>query len=195
MENNSVSKPIHSGAISLFEAGIWISISLIVLVIAISVGGGLFNKNDTSTELGNISELLNNTRNMLKTGGSYQFSSADSMTGTLLQFGGAPGNMAIVGEKSSGNAKLQNVWGNPVIISPYAPRQDITSGFSITYQGVPQESCTTLATRLGGTQLVSGITINGVVNNGTLSAASIGAACQSGKGNKDNNEMIFYSNQ
>lgn len=33
------------------------------------------------------------------------------MTGALIRFGGAPGNMAVIGDKHSGQATLANVWG------------------------------------------------------------------------------------
>ena len=185
---------IHRGAISLFEAGIWITISLIVLVIGISVGGGLFSRNDTSTEMGNISELITNTRNMLKVGGSYQFASDRDMTGALIRFGGAPGNMSIHGDKSSGQAILTNVWGKNVTLVPdNVPGEGNNSGFILRYEGVPGEACTTLATKLGSTSLIDHISINGHHYTSSQGAGEAAADCQSAEGGKDNNRLEFFS--
>nr|WP_233504026.1 type 4 pilus major pilin [Serratia marcescens] len=111
---------INRGVITLLEAAIYFVLVLVVLAIAITQGGGLFNRNDASTEYNNAAELLTNTRTMLKTSGVYNFAAADAMTGALIQFGGAPANMTVVGTKSSGSAKLQNLWG---VLSPCNPWQ------------------------------------------------------------------------
>ncbi|GAA0479067.1 MULTISPECIES: type 4 pilus major pilin [Tatumella] len=185
---------VHRGAISLFEAGIWITISLIVLVIGISVGSGLFSRNDTNTEMGNISELMTNTRNMLKVGGSYQFASDREMTGALIRFGGAPGNMAIMGDKSSGQAILNNLWGKSVTLAPDSVSgQGSDSGFVLRYDGVPDEACTTLITKLGSTTFIDHIRVNGHDYTSSQGAAMAAADCQSAEGGKDNNRLEFYS--
>lgn len=181
---------IDQGAISLFEAGIWITISLIVLVIGISVGGGLFSRNDTNTEMSNISELMTNTRNMLKVGGSYNFASDREMTGALIRFGGAPGNMAIVGDKQSGQATLANVWGKNVTLAPVDSNNSGTDNtFTLRYEGVPADACTTLVTKLGSVDFIDHITINGHDYLSSQGAATAASDCQAAKDNR----LEFYS--
>lgn len=181
---------IDRGAISLFEAGIWITISLIVLVIGISVGGRLFSRNDTNTEMSNISELMTNTRNMLKVGGSYNFASDREMTGALIRFGGAPGNMAVAGDKNSGQALLTNVWGKNVMLVPLDSSNSGTdNGFLLRYEGVPSDACTTLVTKLGSVDFIDHITINGHDYANSQGAAMAASDCQ---GSKDN-RLEFYS--
>lgn len=80
---------VNRGAITMIEAMIWFVIVLAVLAVAITQGGGLFNRNDGNTEYSNAAELMTNTRAMLKTSGIYNFAAADAMTGALIQFGGA----------------------------------------------------------------------------------------------------------
>lgn len=84
---------------------------MVIIVAVYASGGGLFKSADYSEEMSNSSEIMTNTRGMLKTGGVYNFSSAATMTGALVQFGGAPGSMAVIGTKSSGSASLNNRWG------------------------------------------------------------------------------------
>lgn len=79
---------VNRGAITMIEAMIWFVLVLAVLAVAITQGGGLFNRNDGNTEYSNAAELMTNTRTMLKTSGIYNFAAADAMTGALIQFGG-----------------------------------------------------------------------------------------------------------
>lgn len=181
---------IDRGAISLFEAGIWITISLIVLVIGISVGGGLFSRNDTNTEMSNISELMTNTRNMLKVGGSYNFASDKEMTGALIRFGGAPGNMSVIGDKHSGQATLANVWGKDVTLVPIDSGNTGTdNAFTLRYEGVPADACTTLVTKLSSVDFIDHIAINGHDYQSNQGAAAAASDCQAAKDNR----LEFYS--
>ncbi len=70
---------VNRGAITMIEAMIWFVIVLAVLAVAITQGGGLFNRNDGNTEYSNAAELMTNTRAMLKTSGIYNFAAADAM--------------------------------------------------------------------------------------------------------------------
>ncbi|AUX71435.1 type 4 pilus major pilin [Erwinia pyrifoliae] len=193
IKNKNVKNNIDSGAISLFEAGIWITISLIVLVIGISIGGGLFSRNDTNTELSNISELMNNSRTLLKTNGTYNFEGGESMIGALIQFGGVPGNMSIIGDKSSGKAHLQNVWGGAVSVEPAADSAGELTGFHLIYQMVPQEACIAIAQRLSTTSFVHAIRINDTINRGSISAGNLGGQCVADSGEHKGNILSFIS--
>ncbi|PKH19364.1 prepilin [Enterobacterales bacterium CwR94] len=185
---------VHRGAITLMEAAIYIVIGLVVLAIAMSQGGGLFNRNDASTEFSNSAELMSNARSMLKTSGIYNFNSADDMTGAMIQFGGAPASMTIVGTKSSGTAKLQNLWGGAVTLLPVATAGGQKSTFSLTYAAVPQEACITLATKLSSAPNVVTTKVNGTSTDGPIAASDIGAQCTADKGSAGQNTIIFTSN-
>jgi hypothetical protein len=185
---------VNRGAITLLEAAIYIVIALVVLAIAMTQGGGLFNRNDASTEFSNSAEVMSNARSMLKTSGVYNFSSADDMTGALIQFGGAPANMTVVGTKSSGTAKLQNLWGGAVTLQPVATSGGQKSTFSLTYAGVPQEACVTLTTKLSAAPNVVTTQVNGTTNNGPVAANAVGAQCTADNGSTGQNTLTFTSN-
>ncbi|EEP98772.1 hypothetical protein yruck0001_7770 [Yersinia ruckeri ATCC 29473] len=185
---------INQGAITLIEATMYIVLALVVLAIAVTQGGGLFNRNDASTEYNNAAELLTNTRTMLKTSGIYDFSSADTMTGALIQFGGAPANMTMVGTKTSGTAKLQNLWGGAVTVQPVATAGGQKSSFSLTYAAVPQEACITLATKISAAPSVVTTLVNGTTTNGQIAASAVGAQCTADNGSVGQNTLTFTSN-
>ncbi|TQI77278.1 PilS-like protein [Serratia fonticola] len=185
---------INRGAITLLEAIIWFVLVLAVLAIAITQGGSLFNRNDANTEYSNAAELMTNTRTMLKTSGIYNFDAADAMTGALIQFGGVPANMTVVGTKSSGNAKLQNLWGGAVTVQPVATAGGQKSSFSLTYAAVPQEACITLALKLSSAPSVVTTLVNGTSTDGPITANAIGAQCTADKGSVGQNILTFTSN-
>lgn len=194
LSNTSLRAGINQGAITLIEATMYIVLALVVLAIAVTQGGGLFNRNDASTEYSNAAELLTNTRTMLKTSGIYDFSSADTMTGALIQFGGAPANMTVVGTKTSGTAKLQNLWGGAVTVQPVATVGGQKSSFSLTYAAVPQEACITLATKISAAPSVVSTLVNGTTTNGQIAASAVGAQCTADNGSVGQNTLTFTSN-
>ncbi|MDN0112724.1 type 4 pilus major pilin [Yersinia mollaretii] len=194
LSNPSLRAGINQGAITLIEATMYIVLALVVLAIAVTQGGGLFNRNDASTEYSNAAELLTNTRTMLKTSGIYDFSSADTMTGALIQFGGAPANMTVVGTKTSGTAKLQNLWGGAVTVQPVATAGGQKSSFSLTYAAVPQEACITLATKISAAPSVVSTLVNGTTTNGQIAASAVGAQCTADNGAVGQNTLTFTSN-
>lgn len=185
---------VHRGAITLLEAAIYIVLALVVVTFAMTQGGGLFNRNDASTEFSNSAELMNNARSMLKTSGIYNFSGADDMTGALIQFGGAPANMTVVGTKSSGTAKLQNVWGGAVTLQPVATSGGQKSTFSVTTASVPQEACIMIATKMSAAPNVVTTQVNGTTNNGPVPANAVGTQCTADNGAVGQNSLTFTSN-
>lgn len=185
---------VHRGAITLLEAAIYIVIALVVLTVAMTQGGSLFNRNDASTEFSNAAELMSNARSMLKTSGTYNFTGADDMTGALIQFGGAPANMTVVGSKGSGTAKLQNLWGGAVTLQPVATTGGQKSTFSMTYAAVPQEACITLATKLSAAPNVVTTQVNGTTTHGPVAASAIGAQCTTDNSAEGQNTLTFTSN-
>ncbi|EKS7814691.1 MULTISPECIES: type 4 pilus major pilin [Edwardsiella] len=185
---------VHRGAITLLEAMIYLFIALAVLVGAMTQGGGLFNRNDANTEFNNAAELLGNSRSMLKSSGTYNFTGAADMTGALIQFGGVPASMTIVGTKSSGTAQLQNLWGGAVTVQPVSTSGGQKSTFSLTYTAVPQEACITLATKISAAPNVVTTTVNGTTTNGPIAASKVGGQCTADKGSIGQNTLTFTSN-
>lgn len=187
-------KTVHRGAITLLEASIYIVIALVIVAVAMTQGGGLFNRNDASTEFSNTAELMTNARSQLKTSGTYNFSSADDMTGALIQFGGVPANMTVVGTKSSGTAKLQNLWGGAVTLQPVATAGGQKTTFSVTTAAVPQEACILIATKMSASPNVVTTQVNGTSNNGPVEANTVGAQCTADNGSVGQNSLTFTSN-
>jgi hypothetical protein len=184
---------IHRGAITLLEAAIYIVITIVVVSLAMTQGGGLFNKNDTSIEISNAGEIMFNAPQILKTGGIYKFNGADDMTGELIRSGGAPANMTVVGTKASGTAKLQNVFGGAVTVQPVATSGGEKTSFSLTYGGVPQESCIVMAAKLSAIPKVVASQINGTTTNGPVASSEAGAQCTADSGSAGQNTLTFTS--
>ncbi len=186
--------PINRGAITLLEAGLWIGLALAIYAAAMGGGGNLFNRNDASTEISNAADILNNVSSMLKTEGTYQFSGADDMTGALVQFGGVPKGMTIIGKKESGSAKVQSLYGGAVTVQPVTTSGGQKSAFSLTYASLPQEACIAIGTKVSASPRVGSTQINGTTTNGPVPANSIGAMCNADKGNVGQNTLTFVSN-
>ncbi|KKZ15841.1 prepilin [Serratia marcescens] len=185
---------VNRGAITLIEAGVYFILAILVIAFAFTQGGSLFNRNDATTEYTNAGEILSNARSMLKTNGIYNFSSATNMTGALIEFGGAPGGMTIVGTKSSGTATLANLWGGAVTVQPVATAGGQKSSFSLTYNAVPQEACITLATKLSADANVVATKVNGTTTNGVVDTSAVGTQCTADSGSAGTNVLTFTSN-
>ncbi|EKS6646041.1 prepilin [Enterobacter hormaechei] len=185
--------PVNRGAITLIEAGVYFILAILVIAFAFTQGGSLFNRNDATTEYTNAGDILANARSMLKTNGIYNFSSAAKMTGALIEFGGAPGGMTIVGTRSSGNATLVNLWGGAVTVQPVATGRGQKSSFSLTYNAVPQEACVTLATRLSGSPNIVATKVNGTTTNGVVETSAVGTQCTADSGSAGTNVLTFTS--
>lgn len=185
---------VHRGALTLPEAIIVSAVAMIIIVAVYASGGGLFNSADYSEEMSNSSEIMTKTRSMLKTGGVYDFSSASDMTGTLVQFGGAPGSMAVIGTKSSGSASLNNRWGGTVTVEPVSTNGGQKTAFALTYSQVPQEACAQMAQKLSGANNVASTSINGSTTSGVVSSAVAGTQCTADSGSTGTNTLVFTSN-
>jgi len=185
---------VHRGALTLPEAIIVSAVAMIIIVTVYASGGGLFNSADYTEEMSNSSEIMTKTRSMLKTGGVYDFSSATDMTGTLVQFGGAPGSMAVIGTKSSGSASLNNRWGGIVTVSPVSTNGGQKTAFALTYTQVPQEACAQMAQKLSDANNVASTSINGSTTSGVVSSAVAGTQCTADSGSTGTNTLVFTSN-
>lgn len=98
---------LHRGFLSLEMMGV-LAIIAVAIVLAVGAVSGMFNKSTINDEIANVQALVTQSRGMLKTQGEYPFTNGAKMTGTLVQFGGVPGNMTINGDKSKGDAKIAN---------------------------------------------------------------------------------------
>lgn len=190
--SQTLSRPVHRGVLSI-EMVIILAVIAIIVIYIFSNSGGLFRKNDTTMELSNAQEIMTQTRTLLKTQGLYDFASAASMTGTLVQFGGVPNSMTVIGDKSSGTATVINTWGGAVTVQAESSSGGSNTGFSLTYENVPQESCVTIATKMSQTTVVSETTLNGSATVGAVSAANAGSQCQADNGSNGTNTMKFKS--
>lgn len=186
-------RPVNRGMVSI-EMVIILAIIVTVVIYTFTNVGGLFGKNDTTMELGNAQEIMTSSRTLLKTQGGYEFSDAAQMTGALVQFGGIPGSMTTIGDKASGNASVINTWSGATFVEPEASGGGSNTGFSLTYEGVPLEACTAMATKMSQTTVVSETTINGTMTAGPVNAADAGGQCQPDTGSKGNNTLKFKSN-
>lgn len=185
---------VHRGALTLPEAIIVSAVAMVIIVAVYASGGGLFKSADYSEEMSNSSEIMTNTRSMLKTGGVYNFSSAATMTGALVQFGGAPGSMAVIGTKSSGSASLNNRWGGSVTVQPVNSGGGQKTAFSLTYTQVPQEACAQMSQKLSGANNVASTSINGSTTNGAVDSSVASAQCTADSGSTGTNTLVFTSN-
>ncbi|WP_449631940.1 type 4 pilus major pilin [Rahnella aceris] len=194
LSRTSQRRPVHRGAITLFEASVYFVVAMLVIAVAVSQGGNLFNTNDSNTEYNNASEIMAKTKATMKTGGIYNFTSAAVMTGAFIQFGGAPTNMQVVGTKSSGSATLQNTWGGAVTLTPVATAGGQKSAFSLTYASVPQEACVTLALKMSVSPGVATTMVNSTSTNGAVAASAVGTQCTADKGSAGQNTLTWTSN-
>lgn len=191
MKNKST---LHRGFLSLEMMGV-LAIIAVAIVLAVGAVSSLFDKSTINDEMSNVQALVTQSRGLLKTQGEYPFSNGAKMTGTLVQFGGVPGNMTINGDKSKGEAKITNGWGGEVMIAPEKVQGSVNNkGFSVTYKNVPQEACSVMATKLSGSAMIQEVSISGSHNVGAVTAEKAGAQCKPDNGSVGVNTLIFKSN-
>ncbi|MFJ3459444.1 type 4 pilus major pilin [Scandinavium goeteborgense] len=183
-----------SGSITLTEAIVWFLLLLGVIIGILAATRSAFTSNDVNNELNNVEFMVNKSRTLLKQNGIYDFSDEGEMTGALIEYGGVPDTMNVTGDKSTGNATLQNVWGGAVSVAPVADDSGNNTGFSITYNDVTQSACATLAGQLSSTGLVDSTSVNGTSTDGAVSVTDAGSQCTADDGSKGSNVLIFTSN-
>lgn len=184
----------HRGSLTLIEVIVVILLTLIVIIGVLAATNSSYRGNDINTELDNLEFMVNKTRVLMKENGIYDFSDSSTMTGALIEHGGVPDTMNIIGTKTSGTATLQNVWGGAVTVEPEADTNGNNTGFSITYNAVPQEACTTLAEKLSSSGLIDSTSINGTSTDGAVSVSDAGTQCTADNGSEGQNVLIFTSN-
>lgn len=185
---------VHRGEANLLALVISIAVVAVMVIGVIKFGSNISDSNNVQEEYSNATSLITNARARLKTDGIYDFTNASDMTGTLIRFGGVPGGMKIDGNKTSGTAKLRNLFGGQVTLTPVTSNGSAKSAFALSYTGIPYEACTQLATQLSGAPGVVTSAINGTTNSGTVSAANAGNQCTENKGSTGQNTLTFTTN-
>lgn len=192
MRGCEVKNKVNSGWTSIEILGV-LAVIIIASAGAITLVYKMFSSNSTTTELSNVQHLATQTRGQLKNKGGYEFTSAATMTGSLIRVGGTS-NMTINGNPKSGTATLSNNWGGDVLITPEKVGGSTNNkGFSVTYKSVPQEACTTLVTKLSESG-VSETSISGTNNIGAVTAEKAGSQCKPDTGSTGNNIIIWKFN-
>lgn len=166
-----------------------------VIVAALVVAGiwKLFSAKDSALEVTSLQTMMSNGT-ALKTGNGYDFSSGASMTGFLIQKGGAPAGFTVHGTPSSGTATLTNSYGGSVVMAPVTTN-GYNNGFTVTSQSVPQAGCIDIATRMMSAGSASSMTINSTdFSSGQVSSEAIGQACTADSGRTGNNTLVFTHN-
>lgn len=184
---------VHRGAFNLTEAAIVGVLVLLAIIYYISNGNSLFTRTDYTEEITNASDIMTNTRGLLKTAGSYQFSSASDMTGTLVKFDGVPSTVAINGTKSSGTATLTNRWKGSITVEPVSSGGGSNTAFALTYTQVPLEACAQMAQKISGANNVASTSINGSTTSGLVSASVASTQCTADSGSTGTNTLVFTS--
>lgn len=197
MDNITLSRcpaSVHRGEANLLALVITLAVVAVMVISVIKFGSGISDSNNVQAEYSNGTSIITNARARLKTDGIYDFSGAADMTGTLIQFGGVPGGMKIDGNKTSGTATLRNSFGGTVTLAPATSSGSAKSAFTLTYNGIPYEACTQLATSMSSAPSIITTSINGTANNGTVSAANAGKQCTANSGSSGQNTLAFTTN-
>ena len=183
---------VHRGVLNL-DLIIFIAIVAAITIYIFINGSSLFGTNTTNSEISNAQEIMTNTQSLLKTQGIYDFTDDAAMTGTLIEYNGTPPSMTIIGDKSSGSATLINGWNGAVTVAPYAGTGGSNTGFTLTYEQVPQSACDTMASQMSQSNVVAQTSINGTSTVGVINAQTAGEQCTADNGSEGTNTLIFTS--
>ncbi|RAT12178.1 MULTISPECIES: type 4 pilus major pilin [Lonsdalea] len=169
--------------------------TVIVICVVGALLWGLWGKKSVGLEVSNLQAIVTNAQQLKQTQGGYNFTSGTTMTGTLIQQGGAPkAGWTIQGTASAGSATLWNSYGGQVVMAPVAT-DGFNNGFSVTTQKIPQADCISIATQLGSGGAFSAITINSTdYSDGVVSAEAAGKSCSADSGMTGNNKLVFTHN-
>lgn len=167
------SSAIHRGAITLIEASIYMVIAMVVLTVAISQGGGLFSRNDTATEISNVSELIVNVRSLLKEGGVYEYKDSKEMILALGAVKGIPSSMSF--DKVKGT--IHNTWGGEVTLIPIQENGGLAGRFDVSYKNVPNDACAMLVNKISSMNNISSIKVNSTELIGKQSQKEAAQVC------------------
>lgn len=170
-------------------------LTTIVAVVVVAAGiFGLWRMFDSGNESANLQEIATKTKGYMGGRSGYDFTSATTMTGNFIQRGLAPSGVKIVGDATSGSATMWNTWGGQILLTPVSSGAGVNTGFSVTYNKVPQEDCISFA-RQYGTGFFSAVSINSTAHSdGQVTAEQGGKECTQDSGSTGTNTMVFTRN-
>lgn len=155
---------------------------------------GLWSLFDGGSESANLQDIATKTKGYMGGRNGYDYSSATTMTGIFIQRGLAPNGVKIVGEAKSGSATMWNTWGGQILLSPVSSGAGVNTGFSVTYNKVPQNDCISFAKQYG-TGFFSEVSINSSAHSdGQVSAEQGGKECTQDSGSNGTNTLVFTRN-
>lgn len=170
-------------------------LTTVVAVVLVASGlFGLWRLFDSGNESANLQEIATKTKGYMGGRSGYDFTSATTMTGNFIQRGLAPSSIKVVGDATSGSATMWNTWGGQILLTPVSSGAGVNTGFSVTYNKVPQEDCISFA-RQYGTGFFSAVSINSTAHsNGQVTAEQGGKECTQDSGSTGTNTMVFTRN-
>ncbi|MBU9819873.1 pilus assembly protein PilX [Rahnella sp. BCC 1045] len=175
---------IENGAIGI--------IALVVIVYVVSKLWGLWTQKDVAMETTNYQSIITYVRGNFKGASGYDFTSASTMTGTVIAAGGAKG-MTIQGDETSGTATMTNTFGGQVILTPLASG-GFNNGFSLSSANIPQEACISIAQKMGNGAYAD-VSINSTSHtDGNVSAETATKECVKDSGGTGQNTLTFTVN-
>ena len=169
-------------------------VGIIILVVVVGLIWGLWKLFDSGSETANIQDIATKTKGYMGGRNGYDFTSGTTMTGYFIQRGLAPSGMKVVGDKTSGSATLWNTWGGQVVLAPVSGGAGVNTGYSITYNKVPQEDCISIVKQFGA-GFFSAISINSTAHSdGQVTSEQGGKECTQDTGSTGNNILVFTKN-
>ncbi|MCB5303597.1 type 4 pilus major pilin [Yersinia bercovieri] len=187
----SVRRTPHQGW-GIIEQGTLAILVVIVIVYVASQLWGLWTKKDVAMETTNYQSIITYVRGNFKGGSGYNFTSASTMTGTVIAAGGARG-MTIQGDATSGSATMTNTFGGQVILTPVAA-SGFNNGFSLSSAKIPQDACISIAQQMGN-GAYSSVSINSTAHtDGNVSAETATKECVKDSGGTGQNTLLFTVN-
>ena len=170
-------------------------LTTVVAVVLVASGlFGLWRMFDSGSESANLQEIATKTKGYMGGRSGYDFTSATTMTGNFIQRGLAPSSIKVVGDAASGSATMWNTWGGQILLTPVSSGAGVNSGFSVTYNKVPQQDCISFA-RQYGTGFFSAVSINSTAHSdGQVTAEQGGKECTQDSGSTGTNTLVFTRN-
>ncbi|WP_387691567.1 type 4 pilus major pilin [Photorhabdus sp. RM71S] len=179
---------------TLTEVIMYMVIAAIVMGAVYTMSKGAFSASDTSKEINAYNDMMAKTPRYLKNQGQYNYTGAAQMTGTyIVMNGGAPVGLNLVGTASSGSASLTNTYGGAVTLAPATSSGGQKSGFTLTTEGIPQETCTNIVTTLSSSSNVATTKVNGTSTAGPVRSSTAVQQCKADTGSTGNNTLVFTS--
>lgn len=164
------------GGFTAIELIIVLVVGLGILALAAGKTDMLFGNSELSEEVSNVNTLYANVKT-LKTTSGYGAAATD-LTAQMVATNGVPRNMTVTG------GVIYNLWGGTV------PVASTGSGFSITQNLVPKESCIKMATKISKGGTFSSIKIGAAAAvTGEVTTAAATTSCSAAT-----NTIVFTSN-